>query len=29
MLRFDGPEVGRCFQRMLLDLRGQGLAVPV
>ncbi|MYT15796.1 hypothetical protein YWIDRAFT_05279 [Streptomyces sp. SceaMP-e96] len=29
MLRFDGPEVGRCFQRMLLTLRGQCLAVPV
>ncbi|MEU9414956.1 hypothetical protein [Streptomyces sp. NPDC048272] len=29
MLRFDGPEVGRCFRRMLVDLRGQGLAVPV
>ncbi|WP_371523167.1 hypothetical protein [Kitasatospora sp. NBC_01300] len=29
MLRFDGPAVGRCFQHMLLDLRGQGLAVPV
>jgi hypothetical protein len=29
ILRFDGPEVGRCFRCMLLDLRGQGLAVPV
>ncbi|GAA1235145.1 hypothetical protein GCM10009665_26630 [Kitasatospora nipponensis] len=29
MLRFDGPEVGRCLRRLLLDLRGHGLVVPV
>ncbi|MGX1508299.1 UNVERIFIED_CONTAM: hypothetical protein RKD43_006924 [Streptomyces graminofaciens] len=29
ILRFDGRQADGCFRRMLLDLRGQGLAVPL